>query len=328
MTQIEIQAPTQNVRARLQGGCEPRPADRTGIFGMVQQAGRRTISVPDRPPQLCQNAIRAQPHADCGNRGDPCRSKPRRCRTAVVDAPGVGQAGRSDALEFRPTGEPGRRTGRLSAPASGAACRHQSAVRPDLAPRRTDEDAGDRGRAHRNCAPSPARTMAASSTTNWSRRCRRLPATAPATRAGKFLACSTGRPASTIPMPTSRRTRRRSMPPIAMSSSSWSTTSIRSRPASCQTVRPISFSGGSIAGIRKSAPRRSESPASISAPCVRTAICGAWRISRRSPSGIPNMRPRAFAYEAEPALIQFAELLAHAFRQWHQGGAGTDRRPR
>ena len=36
-----------------------------------------------------------------------------------------------------------------------------------------------------------------------------------------------------------------------------------------------------------------ELPASICAQCARIAICGASRISRKSPSGIPNMPPRA-----------------------------------
>jgi hypothetical protein len=41
-------------------------------------------------------------------------------------------ADRADALELRPTRQPGRRARRLSAPASGAARRHQPAIRPDL----------------------------------------------------------------------------------------------------------------------------------------------------------------------------------------------------
>ena len=59
-----------------------------------------------------------------------------------------------------------------------------------------------------------------------------------------------------------------------------------------RTARRTSTSGASIAGTRRSARRRSASRASISAPSVRTATSGASRISRRSPSGTPSMRPR------------------------------------
>ena len=99
--------------------------------------------------------------------------------------------------------------------------------------------------------------------------------------------------ASTILASTSRRTRRRSTLPTATSSCSWSTISIRSRRAGCRTVRPTSSSVGSIVGIPRSAPRRSAWRASIFAPCARTAISGASRISRRSPSGTRNTPLRA-----------------------------------
>jgi hypothetical protein len=75
-------------------------------------------------------------------------------------------------------------------------------------------------------------------------------------------------------------------------SSFWSMTSIRSRPDGCPTVRPISISAGSIAGIRRSAPKRLESPAFIFVPFVRIGTFGASRISRRSRSATPNTPPR------------------------------------
>ncbi len=64
----------------------------------------------------------------------------------------------------------------------------------------------------------------------------------------KYQACSTGRPASTTPSSMPPRTRRRCMPPTAMSSSSWSTTSIQLRPADSPTARPTSTFAGSTAG--------------------------------------------------------------------------------
>ena len=53
-------------------------------------------------------------------------------RSAWPRAAGRARAGRAHPLELRPAREPRRRTGRLPAPAAGAARRHQPAVRPDL----------------------------------------------------------------------------------------------------------------------------------------------------------------------------------------------------
>ena len=60
------------------------------------------------------------------------------------------------ALELRPTRRPRGRTGRLSAPAPGAARRDQSAIRSDLASRRADEDArGRNGRVELRAVTGP-----------------------------------------------------------------------------------------------------------------------------------------------------------------------------
>jgi hypothetical protein len=56
----------------------------------------------------------------------------------------------------------------------------------------------------------------------------------------------------------------------------------------CRTARPTSISGASTAGTPRSAPRRSAWRASICARSARTAISGASRISRRSPSATAN----------------------------------------
>lgn len=53
---------------------------------------------------------------------------------------------------------------------------------------------------------------------------------------------------------------------------------------------PDFSSAASTAGTLKSVPGHWELQASIFAPYARTAIFGAWKILRRSPSGIPNMR--------------------------------------
>ena len=60
-------------------------------------------------------------------------------------------------------------------------------------------------------------------------------------------------------------------------------------PGVCRTVRPTSTSGASMSGIRKLEPKRSAWPVSISGRSAKIAICGASRISRKSPSDTPNM---------------------------------------
>ena len=99
-------------------------------------------------------------------------------------------------------------------------------------------------------ARSPALIMAAYTTMNWLRRCSGSLATAPAIRAGRSPACSTGRGVSTIPRSTSPETRPRCTPRTATSFCSWLTTSIRSRRGGCRTAHPTSTSAVLLLELR------------------------------------------------------------------------------
>ena len=70
--------------------------------------------------------------------------------------------------------------------------------------------------------------------------------------------------------------------------------------AVCRTARLISISVASIAGIRRSRRRRSAWRASISAQSAKIAICGAWKISRKSSFAIPNTPRRASLTKRPP----------------------------
>ena len=151
MTQMEIQAPTRIARngykvdvsrgqriGRVSSEWFNRPADErylslTDLHNSVKRRSERS-----KTRIVESEAIRVE-----ASRDDPER--------LTLMLPGCRRAGRADALEFWPARQPGRRTCHLSAPASGPARRHQSAVRPDLAPRRAGEDARDRERPPRAC---------------------------------------------------------------------------------------------------------------------------------------------------------------------------------
>ena len=93
--------------------------------------------------------------------------------------------------EFRPACQPGRRASRLSAPAPGPARRHQSPVRADLSPGRAGKDArNEDGRLELRAVYGP----------DYGRifdhelveAVQKMPETAPAIRAGRCRAYSTG----------------------------------------------------------------------------------------------------------------------------------------
>ena len=67
--------------------------------------------------------LRAQPDPDRGERGDPGRGEPRRCRAAGVGSAGLRSAGRADPLELRPArglvGAPAAYLRQLPAPLAG-----------------------------------------------------------------------------------------------------------------------------------------------------------------------------------------------------------------
>ena len=257
--------------------------------------------------------------------GDPGRGEPQRPGAAGAGAAGRGRARRADALELRPARQPGRRAGRLSAPASRAARRHQPAIRPDLPPRRADQDAGDRGRPRRNCAPSPARTTAASTTTNWSRRCSASPATAPATRAGRCRACSTGRPAIYNPRVDITK----------------DTTTLYASDRDVflflvDDLNPIEAGrlpdGSPDLYFRGFYCWNSEVGAKTlgMASFYLRAVCqnrNLWGVEDFEEITIRHSKYAAirFAHEAAPALTQLRQFLAAALRQRHQGGARADR---
>jgi hypothetical protein len=79
------------------------------------------------------------------------KGRAERSRTRTVESAAIRvEAHRDDPenLALRPARQPDQRAGGLSAPAPGAACGHQPAIRAHLAPSRADQDAGNRRRAH------------------------------------------------------------------------------------------------------------------------------------------------------------------------------------
>ena len=97
------------------------------------------------------------------------------------------------------------------------------------------------------------------------------------------------------------------MRPTATSFSSWSTTSIRSRPASCRMARPISIFRGFYCWNSEVGART----LGIASFYLR-AVCqnrNLWGVEDFEEITIRHSKYAAsrFAYEAEPALIQFAD---------------------
>ena len=144
-----------------------------------------------------------------------------------------------------------------------------------------------------NCAPSPVPTMAASTTTNWSPPCSGSPATAPAIRAGRCPACSTGRPMIYNPLvDITKDTTTLYASDRDVSVPGRRSQSDRGRAAAGRLARPL-FPRLLLLELRGRRQDARHRLASIFAPSARTAISGASRISRRSPSATPNTPRRA-----------------------------------
>ena len=215
-----------------------------------------------------------------------------RPRALGPDPARLGHADRADPLELRPACKPGRRSGRLSAaaPAALAGINLQYGLTP-IAPNRSKRSRPTT--AALSFAPSPAQTMAGSLTMSWLRPCSASPATARAIRVGRcrgVLDWSTGIYNPRVDISKDTTTLYASDRDVFL----FLVDDLNPIEAGrLRTARPISISAASTAGTRKSAPRRSAWRASISAQCAKIAICGAWKISRRSSSAIPNTQPPA-----------------------------------
>ncbi len=267
---------------------------------MVLAAGRREIPKPSGFICGGSRTSGAVRYADRRKPGGAGGGGPRRCRAVVVDLAGAARAGSADALELRPACGPDRRPRRLSAPAAGGTCRHQPAIWPDQPSRGAGQVIGDRYRPHRIACDDRSRIrpyLRPRARVGRHEHRRQWDGRYPLEGAGR--AGLEHRSAQSI-RGSRPRTRRPYMRPTGTCSCSWSTIPIRSRWGAFRTARRTSISEGSIAGIRRWGRRHSAWRPSISARCVRTETCGAWRISRRSPSGTANMPRRASPMRRRP----------------------------